>query len=372
MESEPTAPTAPRNPLDCGNSGTTLRLMIGQAALWPFATTLTGDDSLRQRPNGPLLAALKSLGVAVDADQGRAPVRIDGPLPAAASRREVALPGGLSSQYATSLLLALAQAPGPCKLELLPPVASRPYLDLTVTVAAAFGLSIKVSDGPAGGLLFEIAGGQRPRLPLHRSGRGHFSVEGDWSGAAFPLIAATLAGVPLLLAGLAAGSSQGDRAIVDLLRQFGVELTTTAAGELALSGATLRAAGDIHVGATPDLFPPLCALAACAPGVTRLHGSPGLRHKECDRIAAMAAGLQACGIVCRELADGLVVHGGQPQGASVRSEHDHRVHMAFAMLGLVSNGPMAVDHPDCIAISYPQFHDHLAAITAHARGADQP
>ena len=364
VDFDPAPPVAPAAALDCGNSGTTLRLMIGQAALLPFATTWTGDSSLRARPNGPLLAALTALGVHVEAERGRAPITVAGRLPDRSVRR-LSLAGDLSSQYASSLLLALAQAAGRSSLNLLAPVASRPYLDLTVAVAAAFGLTIRVTGGADGGLVFQLPGDQQPRLPADQDGRGHFAVEGDWSGAAFVLIAAALTGTPLELSGLAADSHQGDRVIVTLLRRFGVHVAMASSGDLRVDGAVLRPAGTLDVGATPDLFPPLCVLAACAPGVTRLHGSAGLRHKECDRIAAMAAGLRNCGIDCTELPDGLVVQGGQPAGANVRSERDHRVHMAFAVLGLAAAGPMHIDHPDCVTISYPQFHDHLAAIAAH-------
>ena len=366
VDFEPASAKAPAGPLDCGNSGTTLRLMLGQAALLPFTTTWTGDLSLRARPNGPLLSALTALGVANEAEQGRAPITVVGGLPRRSGRR-VTLAGDVSSQYASSLLLALAQAGGPSRLHLRPPVASRPYLDLTLAVAATFGLTIHSEAAADGGLVFEVAGDQRPHLPPDEHGRGHFEVDGDWSGAAFVLIAAALTGAPLALSGLRADSHQGDRAIVTLMGRFGVDVAASRAAELEIRRVNLRPAGAIDVGATPDLFPPLCALAACAPGVTRLAGSAGLRHKECDRIAAMAAGLRACAIGCTELPDGLVIEGGQPRGASVRSEHDHRVHMAFAVLGLAATGPLSVDHPDCVAISYPQFHDHLAAIAAHRR-----
>lgn len=371
VDFEPAAATPPGGPLDCGNSGTTLRLMLGQAALLPFATTWTGDGSLRARPNGPLLAALRELGVGTRSTQGRAPITVSGGLSDAAER-QLTLAGDLSSQYTSALLLALAQAVGSSRVRLLPPIASRPYLELTVAVAAAFGLTIHTHERVDGGLEFLAPGAQRPHLALDDGGRGHYAVEGDWSGAAFPLIAAALAEVPLSLSGLRADSAQGDRAIVALLRRFGVDVGVTPSGLVGVRGARLRAAERIDVAATPDLFPPLCALAACAPGTTRLHGSVGLRHKECDRIAAMAAGLRACGVSCTELPDGLIIEGGAPRGAALRCEKDHRIHMAFAVLGLAASGPLTIDHPGCVAISYPQFHDHLAAIVAQRSGVGPP
>ena len=156
---EPFEPRAPEAALDCGNSGTTLRFLLGQAARFPFETTLTGDESLQTRPNGPLLAALLDLGATVDSRDTRAPVTICGPLLAG----DMTLRGGLSSQFASSLMLALALSRGPAALRLLPPIASRPYLDLTLAVADDFRLGFEVEDTSEGGLLVKIPGGRRPR-----------------------------------------------------------------------------------------------------------------------------------------------------------------------------------------------------------------
>ncbi|MCA9541325.1 MAG: hypothetical protein KC620_20630, partial [Myxococcales bacterium] len=119
---------------------------------------------------------------------------------------------------------------------------------------------------------------------------------------------------------------------------------------------------EISLAATPDLFPPLVALAAVAPGLTVFTDAPGLRHKECDRIAAMAAGLAALGIEATERPDGLIVNGGRPRPGSVHSHDDHRVHMAFAALAARFPG-IAVDGRGCEAVSYPGFHADLARIT---------
>ncbi len=332
--------------LDCGNSGTSLRLLAAQAARLDRPVTLTGDRSLQQRPNGPLIAALGALGVDTESNDGRCPLLVCGPLRGGTVR----LPGGLSSQYASALLLALAVTPRRSTVFLDPPIASRPYLDLTLSVAAAFGVSIGVQAQGAG-LRFDVPGGVRPRASRYR-------VEGDWSGAAFPLVAAALLDRPLRLDGLAAESTQGDRKIVEVIERFGVALGWCG-DELVVRGARLRAAGEIDVAAMPDLFPPLCALAACAPGTTRLFGSRGLRHKESDRIDAMAVGLAAMGISCDQLDDGIVIRGGQPRGAVIACRDDHRVHMAFAVIGLISEGPTRVDAPECVAVSYPGFHVDL-------------
>ena len=352
---EPFEPTAPAAALDCGNSGTTLRFLAGQAARFSFASTLTGDASLRTRPNGPLLAVLEQLGATVSSDAARAPLTIAGPIAAA----DVSLRGGLSSQFASSILLALAQTRGRSTVRLLPPVASRPYLDLTFIAADAFGLGLDVQEDE-GGLRVGVPGGRRPAA-------SEFTVEGDWSGAGVPGGGAARRGGGGGGGGGNVDSRQGDRAIVEVLRRTGAVVEATDAG-VRLTGRASRSPGRVDVGATPDLFPVLASLAAAVPGTTILVGSPGLRHKECDRIAAMAQGLTRMGVQVEELADGAIVHGapGAVRGATVRSFHDHRVHMALAVLAQTANGGSNISDPECVTVSYPGFHADLARLAGAA------
>lgn len=337
--------------LDCGNSGTTLRLLMGQAARLAAPVRLVGDRSLEARPNGPLVAALRGLGAQVEAEDGRAPVVVRGPIEAG----EVALPARTSSQFASSLMLALAQCAGESVVRLAAPVASRPYLAVTEAVAAAFGVRFEVVTGE-GGLVIRVPGGQRPAATGYR-------VEGDWSGAAFPLVAGAVLGRAVAVEGLRRDSAQGDRAVAEVVGRFGASVEWV--GELLrVEPGALRAPAPVDVGATPDLFPPLCALAACSEGTTVLYGAPGLRDKECDRIAAMAAGLSALGVRCRERADGIEIEGGPIGGGAVASHDDHRVHMAFSILAAVAGGGVEVDGRGCEAVSYPAFHADLARISA--------
>ena len=338
----------PSHPLDCGNSGTTLRLLSSQAARLEADVTLTGDASLQARPNRALLQALEGLGVRTHSDGGRAPLTVCGPLQAG----RASLPGQVSSQFASSLLLALAVTPGDSTLTLNAPVASRPYLDLTTRHAAAFGLRWSV-DPFRGGLRCLIPGGQRPRC-------SEVQVEGDWSGAAFPLLAGILTGRSVRLCGLDPHSAQGDRALVSFLRAFGQAVEWQGA-HLVLSPKPLVAPGPLDLGATPDLFPALAVLAARAPGDVVLHGAPSLRDKECDRIAAMAAGLQALGATVSERPDGACFGAfpADPRPAQVHSHHDHRVYMAFRVLSAVAS--VEVDGAGCEAVSYPDFETDLLA-----------
>jgi 3-phosphoshikimate 1-carboxyvinyltransferase len=340
----------PRQALDCGNSGTTLRLLSALSTRFGADVTLTGDASLRSRPNGALLDALTTLGARCSSADGKAPITVRGPLHSGVAT----LPAGSSSQFGSALLLALSTTPGPSTLVMEPPVASAPYLDITLALARHFGLHIE--EEPHQGRRFAIAGGGQPSAE-------RVNVGGDWSAAAFPLVAAAITGGEATVQGLDPTSAQGDRALVDLLGSFGVRVAATQDG-VACRGGTLASPGAVDVSATPDLFPALAVLAACSRGTTTFTGGASLRVKECDRIAAMADGLTRMGITVQQRPDGLVVQGGRLQGATVASQDDHRIHMAFAVAGLAAQGATTIDGPDSAAVSYPRFHDALTSLGA--------
>jgi 3-phosphoshikimate 1-carboxyvinyltransferase len=341
----PAALHAPRETVDCGNSGTTLRLLAATVARFPGRVELTGDASLRQRPNGALLQALQALGATCTSMDGRAPLAIAGPLRSGAVR----LPAGSSSQFASALLLSLPFLDGDSTVDLAAPVASAPYLDLTLRMARQFNL--RIDESPAAGRSFHVPGGQAPRAE-----RVH--VAGDWSSAAFPLVAAAVTGGQVTVSGLDPESPQGDRALLAHLEAFGAKVSWQD-GAVRVQAGALASAGTLDVAATPDLFPALAVLASCSRGTTTFTGGAALRHKESDRIAAMAEGLGRMGAQVQERPDGLVIQGGRLQGATVSSRGDHRIHMAFAVAGLAATGTTTVDHPASAAVSYPGFHDAL-------------
>jgi 3-phosphoshikimate 1-carboxyvinyltransferase len=341
---------APRQPIDCANSGTTLRLFAGLAARFGQPTTLTGDASLQQRPNGDLLRALRSLGATIDDQAGRAPLTVRGPIRSGL----VQLPGPTSSQFASSLLLSLPFVEGASTLAMNAPISSSPYLDVTLDVLNRAGLRVTEAHGP--GREFSIPGSQVVQAT-------RLQVDGDWSSAAFLLVAAAITNSSLELTGLDPRSRQGDRAILGLLQQFGAKVAATDQGAR-ITGAELQGVTNVDVQATPDLFPPLVVLAACSRGQTRFVGGAALRTKETDRIAAMAQGLAAMGIEVQEQPDGLVVRGGRLRGAKVQSRGDHRIHMAFAVAGLAAEGLTVVDEPHLADVSFPGFHAALEAAGA--------
>lgn len=342
----------PANAIDCRNAGTALRLLAGTVARFSVPVLLTGDASLRQRPNGPLLEALAQLGVRVASapGHGHAPLTIQGPMRPGL----VNVDATQGSQFASALLLSLPFLPGPSVLRLRGPPASAPYLDLTRDVAAQYGLPI---DAPAPGT-FTTAGNAQPDNP-------RFVVEGDWSAAAFPLAGAAVTGGTVTVVGLRPDSRQGDRALLDLLAAFGAHTSVESATQtVTCTGAPLSSPGTIDVAATPDLFPVLAAVAAHARGTTTFTGIATLRIKESDRVAAMADGLQALGVGVHVRDDAVAITGGRLRGANLSSRGDHRIHMALTVAALAADGPSRIDGADTAAVSYPGFHDDLATLGA--------
>jgi 3-phosphoshikimate 1-carboxyvinyltransferase len=340
----------PPGALACANSGTTLRLMACLAARLPHPVRLDGDGSLRRRPMADLAASLRQLGAQVEG--GAAPVRVHGPL----RPGRALVPPDASSQVASGLLLCLPFLEGDSELRLGPPVPSRPYVDLTVRVAAAAGLRLPEEEGA-----FRVAGGQQVRAR-------RLAVEGDWSAAALLLVAGAVAGGPVRVTGLDAGSAQGDRAILRHLAAFGARVRHGDGWAEASSGS-LESPGDVDVAATPDLFPPLAVLAASSRGRTRFTGGAALRRKESDRIEAMRSGLARMGVAARALPDGLEVTGGPLRGAALDGHGDHRVHMALCVAALAADGPSTVSGEEWAAVSHPGFHRDLAALGARLEAA---
>lgn len=339
----------PSRPIDARNSGTTLRLVTGVAALLPGTTVLTGDSSLRKRPMGPLLEALERLGARARARgaDGRPPVEVSGPMRGGS----VTVPGSVSSQFLSSLLLACPLAPSATDVHVTPPILSEPYVDVTRHMVARFGATV---DG--GATDFHIPGGQQ-YVPVD------VAVPGDFSSAAFPLVAAAISGGDVAVEGLDAAFPQGDRRIVDLLRAFGAHVTVEADRVRARPGP-LRAR-TVDIGSTPDLFPVLAALATQAKGESRFLNGAHLRFKESDRIESMVAALKAMGAQVAGTSDGCIVRGpSRLHGGAVDSLGDHRILMAAAVAGLVSDSPVEITEPDAYRVSYPTFLEDFRALGA--------
>ncbi len=346
--------------IDCGNSGTGVRLLMGAAAGFPISVQFTGDSSLQGRPMKRVLNPLGEMGSTWSGDNdGRLPLTLQGGALKAISYR-LPVP---SAQVKSAVLLAGVNASG--VTEVIEPEATR---DHTERMLKAFGAKLDIT--PEGeGRRIRMAGGQ----PLTGT---HVRVPGDPSSAAFPIVAAlvtpgsevTVEGV--LLNPLRAG-------LFETLREMGADLTITNAreesgepvGDLTARHGPLRGV-DVPAARAPsmiDEYPILAVAAAFAQGVTRMNGIGEMRVKESDRIALMATGLAACGVVVAEEPEALIVTGtgSAPRGGgSVTTHGDHRIAMAHLVLGLAANEPVTVDEPGMIATSFPTFEALMKSLGA--------
>ncbi len=333
----------PANPLlDCRESGSTLRLLLPVTAARCEKASFTGRGRLPERPIGELTAVMRAHGVRFSAEQ--LPFSTQGRL--AGGLYE--LPGNVSSQYLTGLLLALPLAAQNSRITLTTKLESAAYADITLAALRAFGAKVAVSDG-----VYEIPGGQAYASP------GEISVGGDWSNAAFFLAAGAI-GQPVRVTGLDPDSAQGDRRVLDALRRFGADVTMER-GCAAVAPGKLTGC-ELDVSETPDLVPALAVVAANAEGETRFTNAARLRLKESDRLAAVASLIHALGGSAQELPDELVVRGGQLTGGAVDSFHDHRIAMAVAIAAVRCAGPVTILDAGAVDKSYPAFFKDYARL----------
>ena len=356
-------PEVPDDVIDCANSGTTMRLVTAAAALADGATVLTGDDSLRSRPQGPLLEALDALGVRAESTRGngQAPLVIEGPL----SGGRVDIPGDVSSQYISALLMAGAVTDEGIELNLTTDLKSAPYVDITLEVLEHFGVTAEpVGATGAGGVRsagaegFVVDGGQQ-----YSPEGGTYHVPGDFSSMSYLLAAGAIAagdGESVVVEG-AQPSAQGDSAIVGVLDAMDADIEWDQdAGEITIAQSALTGT-TVDVGDTPDLLPTIAVLGAVAEGDTVIENCEHVRYKETDRVSAMATELEKLGVSVTEEHDVLTIHGGESSlsGAAVDGYHDHRIIMSLSVAGLVAEGTTTVRGADHVDISFPSFFDVL-------------
>jgi 3-phosphoshikimate 1-carboxyvinyltransferase len=349
---------SPRGPLDAGNSGTSMRMLIGLLAGRPFDSTLIGDESLSRRPMRRVIEPLTRMGGRIDAIDGHAPITVHG-APLHGIAYDPPIP---SAQVKSAVLLAGLQASGTTSVT--EPAQTR---DHTERAFAAFGVDVRTA-----GNTVSIQGGQRLTAR-------DLAVPGDFSSAAFWMVAAAaLPGSRVVIDEV--GLNPTRIGLVDVLRRYGarvhIEETTIVAGE-PVGSITVEAdrAGAIEIAPAevPVLIDELPALAALAAngGEVSVRGAAELRVKESDRIAALVAGFRALGIDADERPDGFVVRGsGAPGGGLADARGDHRMAMAFAIAALAAVRPSRVEGADAVAISYPGFFDTLALLVA--RGDEEP
>ena len=347
-------PDVPDDVLDCDNSGTTMRLATATAALADGITVLTGDASLRSRPQGPLLEAIEQLGGRAESTRanGQAPLVVGGPIGGGTA----SIPGDVSSQLVTALLFAGASTAAGVDVELETPLKSAPYVDVTVDVLAAHGVTAReTSDG------YRVAGGQAFSVP-----DDGYAVPGDFSSISYLLAAGAIAGDgPVRVEG-AWPSAQGDTAIVDVLRRMGADVEwdredgVITVRPSSLSGIT------VDVGDTPDLLPTIAVLGAVADGTTHIENCEHVRYKETDRVAAMKRELTRLGATVEASQDELTIHGGDSslEGARCDGYDDHRIVMALSVAGLVASGETTIADRDAVDVSFPGFFAVLSSLGA--------
>ena len=334
--------------LDCRESGSTLRFLLPLATALYAQTAFTGAGRLPERPLVALTQAMQQHGVGFSAE--KLPFTTQGRLQAGT----YVLPGNISSQYISGLLMALPFLPGESRIVLSSAAESAAYIDMTLAALACFAVhSEKNADG------FTLSGGQRYRAPRQ------VEVEGDWSNAAFFLVAGALGAAALTVHGLSLDSAQGDKAIVDFLQGFGATVVVDAhTGSVTVSPGKLRGC-PIDIGETPDLMPILAVLAACAEGETHFSNAARLRLKESDRIHASAQLINSLGGCAEALDDGLIVRGTALQGGTVCGYNDHRIVMAAAIAAGRCTADVQVTDADAVNKSYPGFYADFSALGGH-------
>ena len=332
--------------IDCQESGSTLRFLLPVSAALGTSADFIGRGRLPERPIAEILDVLQQLGAETTNDH--LPLTIRGPLHGG----EVALPGHISSQYLTGLLLAAPRLDEDLNITLTTPLQSRPYIDLTLDVLRRFGVNVQ-EDGSH----FHVAADARYTLPDDAG-----AIEGDWSNAAFFLAAGALS-TPVTMTGLDLTSSQGDKAIIDLLRGFGAQVDVAADGAITVSPAPLQAQ-TISVKEIPDALPILAVIAAQAEGTTVFTDIERLRLKESDRIATTTALLEAMGVRCESDAHHFRVTGTAQLhgGCTVDSANDHRIAMAAAIAALNADAPVTLTGASAVNKSYPHFFNDYTSL----------
>ena len=342
--------------MNCGESGLGIRMFTPIAALSDQTITIEGKGSLLKRPMHFFDTIFPTLGIEIQSQSGYLPIQIKGPLKPA----NMEVDGSLSSQFLTGLLMAYAATDNTNAVIEVKDLKSKPYIDLTLSVLNAFGWKVQHH----GYTSFEFL--PHPPLAEHID----YTVEGDWSGAAFLLVAGAIAG-PIHVKGLQLDSTQADKAVMQALKTAGASIDIKD-HSIQIGPAKDSAGNQIPLNAfefdatdCPDLFPPLVALAAICKGVTIIHGVSRLAHKESDRGLTLQTEFAKLGIQIELDQDKMLVHGGTGiHGAEVFSQHDHRIAMACGVAALCADGPITITDAEAVNKSYTDFFEHLQQLGA--------
>lgn len=331
--------------LDCNESGSTIRFLLPVAAALGTNTEFTGGGRLPERPLSPLREQMEAHGV-VFSPINVFPVKINGEMISG----EFTIKGNISSQFITGLLFALPLLNGNSIINVIPPVESRPYIDMTLNTLKKFGITVTEKSNS-----FFIPGGQKYASP------GTVESEGDWSNSAFFLTAGAVSG-RVTVTGLDVSSVQGDKQILTILKEMGAEITVE-------QGSITVKKGDLHginidARNIPDLVPIISVAAAAAnDGETVITGAERLKIKESDRLTAVYESFKALGVDISKTDDGLVINKtGIVSGGAVSGYNDHRMVMALSVLSAVSSGDIILRGAEAVNKSYPNFFEDFSSL----------
>ena len=332
-------PQTPKAVLDSLNSGTTIRIMTAVSSLCTGRVSLTGDESIRRRPIEPLLEALRQLGVKTTSNNGYPPVSVQGPLKGGVCN----IRGDVSSQFISALLMALPCARKNSQINVIGSLKSKPYVDLTLDILNRFKVIVR----PENHLRFTISGDQTYKAAT-------YTVEGDYSSAAFILAAAALTESKVAVSNLFKDSKQADKKFVSILKAMGVDVVVSE-NNVTVNGTGILNSIDIDLSDSPDLLPITSVVCSLAEGKSKIYNVAHARLKECDRIKAMHAELTKMGARIVEKPDGLEITGGKLKGAFVNGWHDHRIVMSLAIAALKAEGKTQITDKEYIDVTFPNF-----------------
>lgn len=340
--------------LNVGNAGAVLRFLMAVTALCPDVTFVnTYPDSLGKRPHDDLIVALGQMGVKVEHNNGRLPIRIQGGAPTGG---KIQVSGEVSSQYLSALLFLTPLLEQDSEIEVLGDLKSKVVVGQTLEVLEQAGIQIEASDDY---VHFKVAGRQSYQAKTYK-------VQGDYPGSAAILSAAAVTHSDVTVKGLEEYSKQGERAVVDVLRMMNVPLTHKD-GVVHIQGNGKLSAVEFDGDAATDAVLAMVAAAVFADGTSRFYNVENLRYKECDRITDYLAELKKAGANVEERQAEIIVHGrpeGVEGGVEINAHYDHRVIMALTIVGLRSQNPVTIKDAHHVAKSYPQFFDHITALGA--------
>ncbi|MBR5315733.1 MAG: 3-phosphoshikimate 1-carboxyvinyltransferase [Firmicutes bacterium] len=331
--------------MHCGESGSTFRFLLPVMAALGYSCEFLPEGRLPERPLSPLYEEMENHGCKLS-PQGTVPFVLEGQL----QPGDYHIPGNVSSQYISGLLFALPMLDGDSRILIEGKLESVGYVDMTLKVLADFGIVVRITEEG-----YEIPGGQSYEGPPV------YQVEGDWSNGCFWLVAGALSEEGIKVCGLDLNSLQGDKAIIDLLKQMGADVTIDQEGIL-IKGGHLHGI-EIDASQIPDMVPILAVAALAAEGTTEIKNAGRLRIKESDRLATVSTVLNGLGGQIKELEEGLIITGGRAlSGGEVDSYNDHRIAMMAAIASLLCEDKVVIEGADAVNKSYPDFFQVLEEV----------